>query len=255
MRSDEPPSDRKSFRVADGLYRMDQTIRVRGRQTGYDATGPYWIVGHIRLLSGRARFLVDGVLIPPPGRSFVMAMPPHSVVSVELIDAKTVNSAAFSRGLLPKNFPNEPIAFPAREFKGIRSIQDVERILRLRTNPVRISRCSRPHPLSERLKEQLGRNFQASTALSTLAKDYRTSLAALSRLFRRDWGKPPVQFRNWLRVMDAFRHLAEKTTVTDTAFDVGFNDLSRFHKQFKSTVGYTPLAIRKRSKNAKYSER
>lgn len=253
MSKEGQPTDRKCFRIGPDLYRMDQAIHVRGRETGYDATGPYWVVGLIRVMAGRLRFVVDGRLLEAPGRSFVMVMPPHCVVSAVLERAKTLNAAAFSRGEFPEGMPKEPLAFPVERFFPLRSMADVKGILRRMKAPMPISRCTRPHPLSEELKNRLGLSFQESRPLSGLAHELGTAPGVLSRLFRRDWGKPPVQFRNWLRVMESFRHLAERKAVTETAFEAGFNDLSRFHKQFKKTVGYTPRAIQNRSKNAKSS--
>jgi len=117
--------------------------------------------------------------------------------------------------------------------------------------PVNISRCSKPHPLSKELKDRLESTFHEPRSLSGLSEELGTSAAMLSRLFRRDWGKPPVQFRNWLRITESFRHLAEQKAITETAFEAGFNDLSRFHKQFKKTIGFTPRTIQRKSKNAK----
>ncbi|MBI3299056.1 MAG: AraC family transcriptional regulator [Elusimicrobia bacterium] len=208
---------------------MDQAIKAPGRNTGYDATGPYWVVGLIQVMAGRVRFLVDGRLADAPRRAFVMVMPPHSVVSAVLENARTLNFAAFSRGRLPEGMPKVPIAFPIKRVEPLRSMADVEAVLRGNRRAVPISRSTRPHPLSEEVKARLGQSFQESSPLSVLARELGSSPAVLSRLFRRDWGKPPVQFRNWLRVMESFRHLAEQKAVTDTAFEAGFNDLSRFH--------------------------
>lgn len=253
MNESDPSNDRKCFRIGPDLYRMDQAVHVRGRDTGYDATGPYWVVGLIRVVAGRVHFLVDGRLREAPGRSFVMVMPPHCVVSVVLEKAKTINSAVFSRSDFPEGMPKEPFAFPVERFAPLHSRADVKSLLLRMRARMPISHCTRPHPLSEELKGRLGLSFQEPLPLSGLAREIGTSPAVLSRLFRRDWGKPPVQFRNWLRVMESFRHLAEQKAVTETAFEAGFNDLSRFHKQFKKTVGYTPRAIQNRSKNAKSS--
>jgi AraC-like DNA-binding protein len=96
-----------------------------------------------------------------------------------------------------------------------------------------------------------GDHFHESTPLPELAAKFGLAPSVLSRTFRRDWGKPPIHFRNYLRILDSFRHLAGETAVTNVAFEVGFNDLSRFMKQFKGTVGHTPHSIRKKSKNAK----
>lgn len=134
---------------------------------------------------------------------------------------------------------------------AIDGLEDVELALTIGRNQKRISRTTNPHPLSEKIKNYLGDHFNENLSLPNLAEIAKITPEALSRLFKKDWGKSPIQFRNWLRIMDSFRHIAEKEAIIDTAYEVGFNDLSRFHKQFKANVGYSPLSIRTRSKNAK----
>ncbi len=244
-------SDRKCYRISHGLYRMDQLIQMTGQETGYDATGNYWIVGCVKVLSGEVKFLRDGKKVDPGGESFILAMPKHSVVSVVVKDATTVNSAVFSKLATPKLFPAEPIVFPIEKPVTFLSLDDVEQVLRGAAQARSIQRTSRPNPKTHRLVKYFGEHFQENIPLPELAAKFGLAPSVLSRVFRRDWGKPPIHFRNYLRILDSFRHLAEETAVTDVAFEVGFNDLSRFMKQFKGTVGYTPRSIQKRSKNAK----
>jgi|GEM_PF-6745582 len=230
---------------------MDQFVQMKGQETGYDATGSYWVVGCIKVLSGRVWFLRDEARLSPPSDCFIMAMPRHSVVSAVLKDATTINSAVFSKVLAPNFLPTEPMIFSIDEPVTFRSINDVEDVFRRMVDPISIQRSSRPNAKSLRLMKYLGDHFQENTPLPELARTSKLAPSVLSRTFRRDWGKPPIHFRNYLRILDSFRHLAEKTAVTEVAFEVGFNDLSRFMKQFKGTVGYTPHSIKKRSKNAK----
>lgn len=253
--TEQPPSDRKCYRIAPDLYRMDQLIQMKGQKTGYDATGRYWVVGCIKVLSGQVWFLRDEEKVKPQTKTFIMVMPPNSVVSAVLKDATTFNSAVFSKGSLPRFFPSEAVVYPALKPVMFRTQEDVEDILKSSTqrhpHPLLLSRCSKPHPKSHFLMNYFGEHFQESTSLPDLARICKLAPSVLSRTFRRDWDKPPIHFRNYLRLIDSFRHLAEETAVTDVAFEVGFNDLSRFMKQFKSHIGFSPHAIQKRSKNAK----
>lgn len=249
--SQQPPSDRKCFKIGDGLYRMDQEIEVCGVEKGYDGTGPYWVVGHVQILSGSLSFLVDAGEVQAPSDSILMVMPQNSIVEVKADNIETINRAAFSRQVQIQGLPNEPIVFAVPKETTLRSKEEVELALAQVNSPLRISRNTNPHVMSLKIKDYLGVNFDKDLSLPELAEEARMTGEALSRVFKKDWGKSPIQYRNWLRVMDSFRLISEKSAIIDTAYDVGFNDLSRFHKQFKSTVGYTPLSIRTRSKNAK----
>lgn len=230
---------------------MDQIIHVNGQETGYDATGNYWVIGYVKVLSGQLWFLRDGKKIIPSTNDFIMAMPPDSVVSAALKDAKTINCAVFSKSPMPKGFPNEPVIFSISEPALFRSLQDIEGTLKSASDFQFIQRTAKPNIKSLRLMKYFSDHFQEGTSLPDLAKKFGLAPSVLSRTFRRDWGKPPIHFRNYLRILDSFRHLAAETAVTEVAFEVGFNDLSRFMKQFKGTVGHTPKSIQKRSKNAK----
>jgi AraC-like DNA-binding protein len=246
-----PASDRRCYRIGPGLYRMDQFVQMTGQGTGYDATGNYWVVGCVKVLAGEVRFLRDGKKVDPGVTTFIIAMPKHSIVSAVLKDATTLNSAVFSNGAQPKFFPTEPVVFSVEEPPAFLSLDDVERTLKRAAQELPIQRVSRPHPKTQRLVKYFSEHFQENTPLPDLAEKFGLAPSVLSRTFRRDWGKPPIHFRNYLRILDSFRHLAEESAVTDVAFEVGFNDLSRFMKQFKGTVGHTPRSIQKRSKNAK----
>lgn len=245
-------SDRKCFKIGDGLYRMDQSIQALGRNEGYDATGPYWVVGLIKIYSGSTSFIVDGHEVQAPSSSFVMAMPAHSVVTALVNDVRTFNSAVFSRTLPLKNLPTQPIAFATNRDSPFQNRTDIEEALVSANHIVPISRTTSPHPASAKIKDFIGEHFSEEISLLDLADRGDLTPEVLSRIFKRDWGKPPIHFRNWLRIIDSFRHISENHAIIDTAYDVGFNDLTRFHKQFKKTVGYTPLSIRTRSKNAKF---
>jgi AraC-like DNA-binding protein len=244
-------SDRKCYRLGPGLYRMDQIVQMAGQDTGYDATGNYWVVGCVKVVAGEVRFLRDGKRVGPRAQTLVMAMPKHSVVSAVLNDASTVSSAIFSKTATPQFLPAEPIVFPVNEPVSFSSLGDVERVLKAASGGISIQRASRPNPKTQRLVKHFAEHFNENTSLPDLAAKFGLAASVLSRTFRRDWGKPPIHFRNYLRILDSFRHLAEEHAVTDVAFEVGFNDLSRFMKQFKGTVGHTPGSIQKRSKNAK----
>src|SRR4051812_20734547 len=88
-----PMSDRKCYKLGPDLYRMDQFIQMTGEDTGYDASGNYWVVGCVKVLSGTVHFVRDGKAVRPLSDTFVMAMPRNSVVSAVLKNARTVNSA------------------------------------------------------------------------------------------------------------------------------------------------------------------
>ncbi len=78
-----------------------------------------------------------------------------------------------------------------------------------------------------------------------LAADIKMSPQAFSRFFKRQVGKPFVQYVNEWRVGLACRNLLETDeSITDVALGSGFDNLSNFNRQFRRIVGVTPTAYR-----------
>lgn len=62
---------------------------------------------------------------------------------------------------------------------------------------------------------------------------------------KKDFGITPVEYRSRLRISSAIEHLVYGTTILETSFSVGFNDLSRFYKQFKKITLLSPGKYKK----------
>lgn len=78
-----------------------------------------------------------------------------------------------------------------------------------------------------------------------LAQDINMSPQTFSRFFKRQVGKPFVQYVNEWRVGLACRNLLETDeSITDIALGSGFDNLSNFNRQFKRIVGVTPTDYR-----------
>lgn len=68
---------------------------------------------------------------------------------------------------------------------------------------------------------------------------------AFSQFFKRSLGKTFIDYVNELRIARACRALlATDQTVTEVAFDAGFNNLSHFHAQFRKLKRMTPTEYR-----------
>ena len=68
----------------------------------------------------------------------------------------------------------------------------------------------------------------------------------LSRSFRQHTGMSPVRYVNRLRINLACQLLMseEERAVTDICYDVGFNNLSNFNRQFLALKGMPPSRFR-----------
>ncbi|MEM9819636.1 MAG: AraC family transcriptional regulator [Bacteroidota bacterium] len=84
-------------------------------------------------------------------------------------------------------------------------------------------------------------HFQGPMTLEEVARVANLSTSAFCRYFKLRTRKTFVRFLNEIRIGAACRHLLEgKSNVTEIAYQVGFNNLSNFNRQFKKIKGYTP---------------
>lgn len=96
------------------------------------------------------------------------------------------------------------------------------------------------------LVEWIEGNYTERIMLSDLAAIAKTNEKYLCRFFKEYTGKSPIDYVNGLRVERACLKIAEENrTITEAAFDSGFNDMSYFCKIFKRYKGMTPREYRK----------
>ncbi len=101
-----------------------------------------------------------------------------------------------------------------------------------------------------RLNDVLGftlTNYQRPIQLEEAARIASLSVPAFCRYFKLRTRKSYVQFLNELRVSAACKLLAEReANISQICYEVGFNNLSNFNRQFKKVTGFTPSAYMKR---------
>ncbi len=66
----------------------------------------------------------------------------------------------------------------------------------------------------------------------------------LSRQFKRDFEMSPTNYLHQLRLADAPLRLAKGEDIVNVSQDVGYNDLSRFYKQFRKATKTSPGVCR-----------
>ncbi|MGC8623878.1 MAG: AraC family transcriptional regulator [Phycisphaerae bacterium] len=107
----------------------------------------------------------------------------------------------------------------------------------------------RPAARHDQLLETIITRLQTGPAnapkQSQMAHNAGLSPAAFSRFFKRQMGKPYVQYLGDWRIAHVCRLLAETDqTVTAIAMDSGFANLSNFNRRFKIAKGVTPRQYR-----------
>ncbi|CAG4890417.1 AraC family transcriptional regulator [Paraburkholderia saeva] len=91
----------------------------------------------------------------------------------------------------------------------------------------------------------IGKNLAQPMREADLAQLAGQSVSAFSRYFRRHTGLPFVQYVNRLRINMACQLLmSDELSITDICYQVGFNNLSNFNRQFLLLKGMPPSKFR-----------
>lgn len=92
----------------------------------------------------------------------------------------------------------------------------------------------------------IGENLATDLHEATLAELCKQSVSTFSRSFRKHTGMSFVQYVNRLRINVACELLMDgDASVTDICFQVGFNNVSNFNRQFLEQKGVSPSRFRK----------
>ena len=98
-------------------------------------------------------------------------------------------------------------------------------------------------------------HYHEEVAMEDVAKIASLSPTSFSRWFSRATGKPFVQFLTDIRMAHAYHALTETgKSVTEIAFDCGFNSVSHFIHRFHAIRGVSPREFRRRLSTARNGE-
>lgn len=95
-------------------------------------------------------------------------------------------------------------------------------------------------PALKRIAMRLAEGSNAAKDLAALAREVGLSERSLFRNFQKETGLSPGQWRRHMQVLRSLELLAEGRSVTETAFEVGYESVGAFIRAFRETVGVTP---------------
>jgi AraC-like DNA-binding protein len=242
---------RQASLLEPGLLRIVQEIEVHAQRRAIEVSGPFWVLGLVKICKGAVRYRTAQQAVEPGGRCFGLFLPPYSIVEVELTRSRTFSTGFLLRDPLPE-MPGEPAVFLVSSTRLPAGREDLLAMLVNARNFQAISPQARPSPAAAQLKQALDRCYAQPLKLALIARFLARSPAAASRLFRRSYGLTPSQYRQSLRVLESLMRLAEGQPIVDVAGEVGFGDLSRFYTHFRRIACGSPGPyLPRRSKNAK----
>lgn len=95
------------------------------------------------------------------------------------------------------------------------------------------------------VQEWLETNYSKTVTLEQMTHICNLTKKTLTRRFKKVTGDSPMSYLQKLRVENAKRMLeSKKVAFNEITWRVGYNDISSFHKVFKSETGLTPIEYR-----------
>jgi len=210
------------------------------------------------IASGSASLIIiDCGLRTEDGLKLLSEIKKRSVQTIGLFVAEvsseeTVINAfnAGARAYLKKPFDVSVLKFFIKKFLSFKNIQLEEDCVSLEGRTI-LSKtvafeqnASKPSNLL-RAFWYMEQNLETKIDLKACANEAAVSKYHFSRVFKRYFGMPPIQFIKFLRVNRAKELLNRNDlNIGEIAFMVGFNDEDSFTRAFKKYTGITPSLYR-----------
>jgi AraC-like DNA-binding protein len=231
---------RKTSLLADGTYLFEDELEVHGQLSAKVITCTAWLLelyelnaGNVFLISGtkavRATTKCFGVIYPP----FTISQP-----SVENARGRLVGVAATESW--PAGLTQVPTIFEMTGPELPTGVAQVWEIVRRGENHQSVALNPKPSLLSIKAKRLIDENYQSYPSIARIARRLDVTHEHLSRQFKRDFEMSPSAYLHQLRLADAPLRLARGEQIINVSQDVGYNDLSRFYKQFRKSTQTSP---------------
>nr|WP_260158608.1 AraC family transcriptional regulator [Flammeovirga yaeyamensis] len=91
-------------------------------------------------------------------------------------------------------------------------------------------------------------NFSEDISVDEIARMAGLSKAHLMREFKKNIGQTILQYQTKLRI-EASQNLLIHQTVTETAYQVGYNNPNYFSTVFRKVTGFSPIEFQEKNRN------
>ena len=196
----------------------------------------YW--GDLR--GGQLHFRTPNGRVSTRGKMACFASP-DSLIHWELASSKLSYSVFLSFSPLPDFLQGRAFIFDYPEQQPPYSSEDVVEILKKVKLSQEVGLQGSGSIIAQRLKAYLDENYIEPTNIAEIAKEFNCSRSLLNKDFMEAYSISPGAYRNKIRLLRAKHFLYfHQGSITDIAFEVGFQSLNHFRKQFRRLTTLTP---------------
>jgi len=229
--------------LQDGGYAICDQLDIPGEGSSVFTFARGWLLEVLDLTDGEYYFVSDGTAVHPQSRSFGVYYPRFTITRPCVNRVKGSVRGVGSLEQDPK-LPDIPFIFETG-FRGeFSAVAEAVKVLAESGARQSIEVNTRPSLISIKAKRLIDDNYLIFPSISRIAGRLSVSPEHLSRQFKRDFGISPSGYLHQLRVADATFRLSAGEEIIDISHEVGYNDLSRFYKQFRKQTRTSPAACR-----------
>jgi AraC-like DNA-binding protein len=236
----EVRSHRKMELLPDGAFLIEDVLEIKGSGAMTFVMCDAWMIQLFELETGEFYFDRGGEFVRPKGKRFGIFYPPFAIIRSHVKDIRAHWAGMAATERLPREFTAAPMIFETDFTKAPKSVSDVKKILGLSYNRQSIEINPAASLLSLKAKRLIDENYLIHPSIGRIATRLGVTNAHLTRQFKRDFTLTPSAYYHQLRIAEATSRLARGEEIIKVAQDVGYNDLSRFYKQFRKSTTKTP---------------
>lgn len=235
---------RRTNFLPDGAYLFEDKLEVRGALTARVITCAAWLLELYELKAGELFFISGEAHVSPRTKCFGVFYPPFTITQPCFRNARGRLVGVAATAPLPIELMTVPVVFETGFIELPSGAAQVIEIVRAGKNPQAIELNPKPSLLSLKAKKLIDANYLVYPSIARVAARLKVTHEHLSRQFKRDFRLSPSNYLRQLRVADAPLRLARDEEIINVSQDVGYNDLSRFYKQFRQTTNTSPGACK-----------
>jgi AraC-like DNA-binding protein len=231
---------RKTSFLADGAYLFQDELEVHGVLAAKVITCTAWLLELYDLKAGAVFFISGTREVRPAAKCFGVLYPPFTISQPSLENAKGLLVGVAATESLPTGFTKVPTMFETMCTQLPTGVAHALEIVRLGENHQSVELNPKTSLLSVRAKRLIDENYLSYPSIARVAERLGVTHEHLTRQFKRDFEISPSGYLHQLRLADAPLKLAKGEEIINVSQDVGYNDLSRFYKQFRKTTKTSP---------------
>lgn len=230
--------------LPDGAYTFEGELEIEAATAITIITCTAWLLELYQLEAGDLFFARGEERVRPSTKSLGVFYPPFTISQPCFENVKGRVTGIASADPPPAETSAVPVVFETRVTAMPGSWREALDIVRAGRNQQSIHLNPKASSLSLRAKRMIDEDYLDAPSIGRIAARLRISPEHLSRQFKRDFRMSPRAYLHQLRLADVPLRLVKGEEIIRVSNDVGYNDLSRFYKQFRKRTKTSPGACR-----------